>query len=507
MKKYVIIISCLLIAAILLAQVRPPQVSRTGGSSSGGVALTSFDTSQFDTNGGTITIKDKIYGSGTVNRLTKWVGTNSLGDSIIVIDGNIFVPYGTIFYSSNSVSDSVIQIITSQSDNQGNDSIWLGDSSYPLILNGGTNQVFNLLTIDSDAHLDFTDGSNPAASTGNLRVFDGWKMLGVDSDGNNIPILDIDDFNSGGISFGDNNNNFDTYVYGNTIHFNDSNGVILDNANSGELLMTGDNNEFKNIPNGAEGTVLGISNGVPAYIIPSVGAETNPVQNFYSTSNYFNVAKGGKLIVTNGITPLDVAANSLLRVDSTQKVAAVIVGSGLNFDGTTLFPTNLVENQLLLADNTTGNASTTAHGFVKKLPNDATKYYDGTGNYSTPAGTASGASVWVPNVVLTYSSGTNVTIDGSGGTNFVLTVTNTTFFTTPSNLPSTTSTNTSFTVFFKMDATGGYSVTFTNTYFKFPGGIVFVPTTNANAVSVLSFTMSPFTAGQFYADYGILDVK
>lgn len=37
-------------------------------------------------------------------------------------------------------------------------------------------------------------------------------------------------------------------------------------------------------------------------------------------------------------------------------------------------------------DNTDLNVSTSAHGLTPKLPNDATKYLDGSGAYSVPAG-------------------------------------------------------------------------------------------------------------------------
>lgn len=46
----------------------------------------------------------------------------------------------------------------------------------------------------------------------------------------------------------------------------------------------------------------------------------------------------------------------------------------------------ITEGELALTDVTTANASTTAHGFAPKYPNDATKYLDGTGSYSVPAG-------------------------------------------------------------------------------------------------------------------------
>lgn len=45
---------------------------------------------------------------------------------------------------------------------------------------------------------------------------------------------------------------------------------------------------------------------------------------------------------------------------------------------------------LVLSDVLTNNVSTTKHGFAPKLPNDATRYLDGTGNYSVPAGGGGG---------------------------------------------------------------------------------------------------------------------
>ena len=46
----------------------------------------------------------------------------------------------------------------------------------------------------------------------------------------------------------------------------------------------------------------------------------------------------------------------------------------------------ITETNITLSNVTTGNVSTSAHGFAPILPNDATKYLDGTGNYSTPPG-------------------------------------------------------------------------------------------------------------------------
>lgn len=47
---------------------------------------------------------------------------------------------------------------------------------------------------------------------------------------------------------------------------------------------------------------------------------------------------------------------------------------------------SITEAKLLLADNTTANASTTKHGFLKKLDNTATNFMNGAGNWAAPSG-------------------------------------------------------------------------------------------------------------------------
>jgi len=51
------------------------------------------------------------------------------------------------------------------------------------------------------------------------------------------------------------------------------------------------------------------------------------------------------------------------------------------------------ESNLVLSDVTTDDVSIAAHGFAPKLPNDATKYLDGTGTYSVPAGGGGGSGI------------------------------------------------------------------------------------------------------------------
>jgi len=53
----------------------------------------------------------------------------------------------------------------------------------------------------------------------------------------------------------------------------------------------------------------------------------------------------------------------------------------------------ITEGQLSLSDVTTDNVSTSKHGFVPKLPNDVTKFLDGTGAFSVPGGGGSGGGM------------------------------------------------------------------------------------------------------------------
>lgn len=67
------------------------------------------------------------------------------------------------------------------------------------------------------------------------------------------------------------------------------------------------------------------------------------------------------------------------------------------------------EADLSLADNTTGNVTTSRHGFVPKLPNDAALFLDGTGVFSAPSGGGGGGG----NPPKLYTSSQTITIEGT----------------------------------------------------------------------------------------------
>lgn len=133
---------------------------------------------------------------------------------------------------------------------------------------------------------------------------------------------------------------------------------------------------------------------------------------------------------------LDPGADRLLFFDdSTGEIAFLTVGANLSISGTTISATGAVadanygaitvsssgtvwtinsgvvtEAMQVLADNTTNNASTTKHGYLKKLSNTATEFMNGQGNWATPAGGVADANY---GAITVSSSGTVWTINAS----------------------------------------------------------------------------------------------
>lgn len=78
----------------------------------------------------------------------------------------------------------------------------------------------------------------------------------------------------------------------------------------------------------------------------------------------------------------------------------------------------VADADLSTTDITTNNVSTSKHGFTPKLPNDATKYLDGTGAYSTPSGGGGGtypvtATLWRDEDVVTVGNALISTVDAA----------------------------------------------------------------------------------------------
>jgi len=97
-------------------------------------------------------------------------------------------------------------------------------------------------------------------------------------------------------------------------------------------------------------------------------------------------------------------------VDTSPTLVTPLLGTPTS--GTLTNCTGYTDANLSTSDITTNNATTSKHGFLKKLNNDATTFMDGTGNYSTPAGSGTVNSGTAGQVAY-YASSTAAV---SGGT-------------------------------------------------------------------------------------------
>jgi hypothetical protein len=135
-----------------------------------------------------------------------------------------------------------------------------------------------------------------------------------------------------------------------------------------------------NIANGAGAVVRADLNAALEAIITNSSGATEPSTPYanmwwYDTSTATlkrrNNANDAWIIMGLEAADIDgtLAANSDSKVP-TQKAVKTYVDAK-----------TIAENRLSIADNTTANASTSAHGFLKKLSNVATEFMNGVGNW------------------------------------------------------------------------------------------------------------------------------
>jgi len=132
----------------------------------------------------------------------------------------------------------------------------------------------------------------------------------------------------------------------------------------------------------AVGGITDLGTGVATALATNVG-----IAGAFVT---FNGAGGtpSSIVLTNatgtaaGLTAGTVTTNANLTGPVTSVGNATTIASGV-----------VTEAMQVLADNTTQDVSTTKHGYAPKAPNDATKFLDGTGAYSTPSSTSTTSSI------------------------------------------------------------------------------------------------------------------
>jgi hypothetical protein len=189
---------------------------------------------------------------------------------------------------------------------------------------------------------------------------------------------------------------------------------------------------------------------------------------------------------------------------------------------------NIAETRITFTDITTGNSSTSNHGYLRKLSGTASQYLDGSGAWSTPSGGTAGitasasttdatvATLWT-NQLATGTSGyykAIVTAAGDAATNvynftieaLVQNITGTSAFVETNNISILPSAGTNFTAYFDLSGS--------NTFLKFRGlasenvnivGTNVLVNVITNGATASSWTPSSKSGLQFYvsADSGV----
>jgi hypothetical protein len=78
---------------------------------------------------------------------------------------------------------------------------------------------------------------------------------------------------------------------------------------------------------------------------------------------------------------------------------------------------NVVESEITLADNTTNNSSTSAHGFLLKLDNNSAHFMNGQGAWTTPAGSGNvtTSATLTANKAIIGNGTSDITVSGASG--------------------------------------------------------------------------------------------
>lgn len=142
--------------------------------------------------------------------------------------------------------------------------------------------------------------------------------------------------------------------------------------------------------------ISGLGTNVATALAVNVGSAGAPVvlNGALGTPSSGTLTSATGLPIGTGVSGLGTGVATALAVNTGSAGAPVLFngagGTPSSMTGTNI--TGIVEAGLTLADNTTNNASTSNHGFLKKLSNSATEFMNGAGNWATPAGGISTAT-------------------------------------------------------------------------------------------------------------------
>lgn len=246
-------------------------------------------------------------------------------------------------------------------------------TSGKVLISDGTNNVYSTSTIPTSAgstanKVLLSDGTNYVLSIPTFPNASATSLKHIRSDGTNWIASTVTypdaSVTAGKVMVSDGTN----YVASTPTFPNAS-------ATSGKFIRSDGTNWIASTP------TLPTSAGTAGKVLTSDG--TNYVE---STPTFPNAsATSRKIIVSDGTNW--VASTETYAVPGTS--GNILTSNGTNWTSAVPAPT---EAQVTFTDITTNDSSTTKHGFLKKLSNSATQYMDGTGAWSTPAGSAAAAA-------------------------------------------------------------------------------------------------------------------
>lgn len=169
------------------------------------------------------------------------------------------------------------------------------------------------------------------------------------------------------------------------------------------------------------GNTLDATAGTATITIPN---STDTLVGRATTDTLTNKTLTSPIITTpTGIVKGDVGLGNVDNTSDATKDAAATTLTNKTISGASNTLT-VREADLSTSDVTTANVSTLKHGFAPKLPNDATKYLDGTGAYTVPAGGGGAGIAYVASIaalramsVTGLSAGQQVMVGGYAALN------------------------------------------------------------------------------------------